>query len=114
MLHCGAFAESAKPNWTAAAPAPSSAPPKTNGQRSKTVVEDCEDEWRANQEVMVKHDMTEESYVAQCSVKDDVPAIPSEPKTNAAPSTAPKKIRRKPPELRGINSLRAPIPGDYL
>jgi hypothetical protein len=90
MLHCGAFAESAKPNSTAAAPAPSSAPPKTNGQHSKTVVEDCEDEWRANEEAMVKHNMTEDSYVAQCSVKDDVPAIPSEPKTNAAPSPAPK------------------------
>jgi hypothetical protein len=90
MLHCGAFAETAKPNSTAAAPAPPSAPPKTNGQRSKTVVEECEDEWRANQELMMKRDMDEDSYVAQCSVKDDVPAIPSEPKTNAAPSPAPK------------------------
>jgi hypothetical protein len=90
MLHCSAFADSAKPNSTAATPAPSSAPPKTNGQRSKTVVEDCEDEWKANQEAMAKHDMTEDSYVAQCSVKDDVPAIPSEPTTNAAPSAAPK------------------------
>lgn len=89
MLHCGAFAETAKPNSTAAAPAPSSAS-KTNGQRSKTVAEECEDEWRANQEAMMKGNMTEESYVAQCSVKDDVPAIPSEPKTNAAPSAPPK------------------------
>jgi hypothetical protein len=91
MLHCGAFAETAKPDSTAAAPASSSpAPLKTNEQSSKTVVEDCENEWKANQEAMMKRDMDEDSYVAQCSVKDDVPAIPSEPKTNAAPSAAPK------------------------
>jgi hypothetical protein len=88
MLHCSAFAETAKPNSIVAAPASSSAPLKTNGQR--TAVEDCEDEWRANREAMMKLDMTEDSYVEQCRVKDDVPAIPSEPKTNAAPSTAPK------------------------
>jgi hypothetical protein len=90
MLHCGALAETVKQNSTAAAPAPSSAPIKTNRQRSKTVVEECEDEWRANQEAMMKGNMTEESYVAQCSVKDDVPAIPSKPDTNSAPSAAPK------------------------
>jgi hypothetical protein len=39
---------------------------------------------------MMKRDMTEDFYVEQCSVKDDVPAIPSKPKTNAAPSAAPK------------------------
>jgi hypothetical protein len=88
MLHCNAFAETAKPNPTAAAPASSSAPLKTNGQR--TAVEACEDQWRAHQEAMMKLDMTEDSYVEQCSVKDDVPAIPSEPKTNAAPAPAPK------------------------
>ena len=87
-LHCGALAETVKQNSTAAAPAPSSAPIKTNGQRSKTVVEECENE--ANQEAMMKGNMTEESYVAQCSVKDVVPAIPSEPKTNAAPAAPPK------------------------
>ncbi|WGS18567.1 MULTISPECIES: hypothetical protein [unclassified Bradyrhizobium] len=90
MLDCSALAETAKPNSTAAAPASSSAPLKTDGQSSKTVVEDCEDEWRANQEAMMKGGMTEDSYVEQCSVKDDVPAIPSEPKANAAPSAAPK------------------------
>ena len=90
MLHCGAFAETAKPTSTAAAPAPSSAPLKTNGQSSKTVVEDCETKYRADQEAMMKRDMTEDSYVEQCSVKDDVPFIPSEPKTNAAPSAPPK------------------------
>ena len=90
MLHCSALAETAKPNSSSAAPASTSAPLKTNGQSSKTVVEDCEAEWRANQEVMMKRDMTEDSYVEQCSVKDDVPAIPSKPKTNAAPSAAPK------------------------
>jgi hypothetical protein len=39
---------------------------------------------------MMKHGMTEDSYVEQCSVKDDVPAIPSERKKNAAPSAEPK------------------------
>ena len=90
ILQSSAVAETGTPNSTAAAPASSSAPLKTNGQSSKTVVEDCEAEWRANQEVMMKRDMTEDSYVEQCSVKDDVPAIPSEPKANAAPSAPPK------------------------
>jgi hypothetical protein len=80
MLHCSAVAETAKPKATGAAPASSSAPLKTNGQGSKTVAEDCEDEWKANQETMMKLDMTEDSYVEQCSVKNDVPAISSEPK----------------------------------
>ena len=86
ILHCSAPAETAKPNSTDAAPASSSVPLKTNG----AVVEECEAEWKADREAMMKRDMTEDSYVEQCSVKDDVPAIPSEPKTNAAPSAAPK------------------------
>jgi hypothetical protein len=92
--HCTAVAETAretgKPNSTAAAPASTSTPLKANGRSSKTVVEDCEDEWRADQEAMMKRGMTEDSYVEQCSVRDDVPAIPLEPKPNAAPSAAPK------------------------
>jgi hypothetical protein len=87
ILQSSALAEN---STTAGAPASSSAPLKTNRQSSKTVVEDCEAEWRADKEAMMKRDMTEDSYVEQCSVKDDVPAIPSEPKTNAAPSAAPK------------------------
>jgi len=90
ILQSIALAETSTPNSTAAAPASSSAPFKPTGQNSKTVVEDCEAEWRANQEAMMKRDMTEDSYVEQCSVKDDVPAIPSKPKTNAVPSAAPK------------------------
>jgi hypothetical protein len=90
ILPCSALAETAKPNSTAAVPASSSVPLKTNGQSSKTVAEDCEAEWRADQEAMMKRDMTEESYVQQCSVKDDVPTISLEPKTNSAPSAAPK------------------------
>ena len=89
ILHCAAFAETAKPNSTAA-PAAISAPLKTNGPSSKKTAKDCDDEWSADQETMMKHGMTEESYVEQCSVEDEVPAIPSEPKTNAAPSAAPK------------------------
>jgi hypothetical protein len=90
ILHFTAFAETAKPNGTAAAPGAISAPLKTNGQSSKKTEKDCDDEWRADQEAMVKHGMTEESYVEQCSLADDIPAIPSETKTNAAPSAAPK------------------------
>jgi hypothetical protein len=86
--HFSAYAETAKPNATP--PAAVSAPLKTNGQSSKKTAKDCDDEWRADQEEMMKHDMTEESYVNQCSVADDVPAIPSETKTNVAPSAAPK------------------------
>ena len=89
ILQSSALAETVMPNSTAAAPASSSASLKTNGRSSKTVVEDCEAEWRADQEAMMKRDMTEDSYVEQCSVKDDVPVIP-EPKTNGAPSAAPK------------------------
>jgi hypothetical protein len=90
ILHFTAFVETAKPNSTADAPAAISAPLKTDGQSSKKNAKDCEDEWRADQEAMMKHGMTEDSYVEQCSVEDDVPAIPSETKTNAAPSAAPK------------------------
>jgi hypothetical protein len=53
-------------------------------------VEDCEAEWRADREAMMKRDLTEDRYVEQCSVKDDVPTIPSETKTDAASSPAPK------------------------
>lgn len=90
ILHCSALAETAKPDSAATVPAPMPTPHKTNGQSSKTV-EDCLEEWRADREAMMKRDMTEESYVEQCSAKDDVPPIPAEPKTNAAPSTAPDR-----------------------
>jgi hypothetical protein len=71
-------------------PTASSAPVKTNEQNSKKSAKDCDDEWRADQETMMRRGMTEDSYVEQCSVEDDVPAIPSETKTNAAPSAPPK------------------------
>jgi hypothetical protein len=90
VLHSPAFAETAQPKSTAAAPVATSAPLKTNGQSAKKTGKDCDDEWRADQETMMKHGMTEDSYVEQCSVEDDVPALPSETKTNAAPSVAPK------------------------
>ena len=90
IQHFSAFAETAKPDATAVPPAAISAPLKTDGQSSKKTAKDCDDEWRANQEEMMKHDMTEESYVEQCSVADDVPANPSKTKSNAAPSAAPK------------------------
>ena len=87
ILQSGALAETGTTNSTA--PASSSAPLKTNGQSSKTVVEECEAEWRAGREAMMKRDMTEDSYVELCSAKDDVPFIPSEPNPSA-PSAAPK------------------------
>jgi hypothetical protein len=90
ILHFPAFAETAKPNSIAAPPAAISAPLKTNGQSSKKTAKDCDDEWRADQEAMMKYGMTEDSYVEQCSVKDDVPTIPSGAKKNANPSAAPK------------------------
>jgi hypothetical protein len=88
--HFIASAETAKPNSAAAAPAAIAAPLKTNGPVPRKTAKDCDDEWRADREAMMKHDMSEDSYVEQCSVADDVPAIPSETNTNAAPSAAPK------------------------
>jgi hypothetical protein len=90
IQHFTAFAETARPNSTTAAPAAGAAPLKTTGQSSRSIAEECEDEWRADKEAMMKRGMTEDSYVEQCSVKDDVPAIPPDTKTNAAPSSAPK------------------------
>jgi hypothetical protein len=82
IMRCTSFAEPAE------APA-STANSALNEQSARQITNDCEAEWRANQEAMMKGGMTEDSYVQQCSVKDDVPAIP-EPKTKAAPSSAPK------------------------
>ena|SRR5437667_8384714 len=90
LLHFSAFAETAKPNAAAVPPAAISAPVKTSGQSPEKTAKDCEDEWRADQATMMKYGMTEESYVEQCSVQDDVPAIHPETKTNPAPSAAPK------------------------
>ena len=87
IMHCTSFAESAQQNSVALPTATNALKP--NEQNSEKIVKDCEDEWTANREAMMKGDMTEESYVRQCSVKDDVPAVP-EPKTSAAPSSAPK------------------------
>jgi hypothetical protein len=91
ILHFSAFAQTAKSNATATPPAAISAPPKTNGQGSKKTAKDCADEWRADQEAMMKYDISEESYVEQCSVADDVPAIPPETKTKPAPSATPNR-----------------------
>jgi hypothetical protein len=88
IVHCASFAEPAQQN-SAAAPTGISAL-KTKERSSEKIVRDCEAEWRANRETMVKGGMTEDSYIQQCSVKDDVPAIPAKTKTNGAPSSAPK------------------------
>jgi hypothetical protein len=85
IMHCTSFAGPAQQNLIGAPPANSA----LSEQSAEKIVKDCEAEWRANQEAMTKGGMTEESYVQQCSVKDDVPAIP-EPNTRAAPSPAPK------------------------
>ena len=86
FLHFGASAETANPDVTATARPSISAPFKTDGD--KKTEKDCEDEWRANQEAMIRYNMTEDSYVEQCSLVDDVPTIP-ERKMNAAPSAEP-------------------------
>ena len=88
--HFGALAETARPSATAVPPAAISPPLEANGQSAKKTEKDCDDEWRANQEAMMKWGMTEDSYVEQCSVADDVPAIPPLPERNAAPSGGPK------------------------
>jgi len=86
IMHCTSFAEPAQQN----SPTPTAnSATGTNQQGSKQIANDCEAEWRANQDAMVKGGMTEDSYVQQCSVRDDVPAIPA-PKAKAAPSSAPK------------------------
>jgi hypothetical protein len=90
ILQFSASAETAEPHSTTSTPAAISAPLKTNGQSSRKTAKDCDNEWRANQEAMIKNGMTEDSYVEQCSVEDDVPTIPSETKTNAAPSASSK------------------------
>ena len=90
ILPFTAFAEAANSTSVTAAPVAGSAPHKTNGPESRNIQEECEDEWKAGKEAMMKRGMTEDRYVEQCSVKDDVPAIPSETKTNAAPSRAPQ------------------------
>ena len=88
--HFSALAETPKPSATAVPPAAISAPLETNGQSSKKTEMDCDDEWRANQEAMMKLEMTEIPDVEQCSVADDAPAIPPLPKRNTAPSAEPR------------------------
>ena len=86
VLCCPAFAQTTRPNSTAP-PAAASAP--SNGQSSQKTAEDCDEEWRADRKTMTDHDMTEDSYVEQCTAANDVPALPSET-TNTAPSPASK------------------------
>jgi len=83
-VYCTTFAEAAQQDSVV-----NSAAGATQKQGSKDIEKDCEDEWKANRDIMMKGDMTEESYVRQCIVRDDVPGIP-EPKTNTVPSSAPK------------------------
>jgi len=87
-MNCSPFAEPARQRSTAV-PAASSTPLETTEQSSKKIEQDCEDEWRINQDSIMKGGMTEDSYVRQCSVKDDVPGIPPLKKPNAEPSSAP-------------------------
>ena len=85
-LHVTALAVTAASNSTTSAPAANSAPHKINGPGARTIEEECADEWRADRDAMMKRDMTEDRYVEQCSVKDDVPtiAVPS-PTPNGSP-----------------------------
>lgn len=87
LLHFTAAAQADEPNSIGSAGRP--APPGTVGQSAKEqLLKDCRREWRADREAMMKRDMTEETYVEQCSVRDDVPAIAREP--TPAPSAAPQ------------------------
>jgi hypothetical protein len=81
-----ASAEPGRANATP--PAAPSAPAESEQSWPKTA-KMCADEWRADQEKMLKYNMTEESYVEQCSVADDVPALPLKRKTDD-PSANPK------------------------
>jgi len=83
IVCCTSLSEAAQLN------APDESSATKTGQRSKNVEKECEDEWKANRDAMMKGGMTEDSYVRQCVVRDDVPAIP-EPKPKAAPSSTPK------------------------
>jgi hypothetical protein len=89
MAHRASFAEPALQNSTVA-PAASSAPAKTNERSSAKIAKDCDDEWRANRETMMKGGMTEDVYVQQCSLRNDVPAIAPDTTIKTAPSSAPK------------------------
>jgi len=80
IVHCTSFAEPAQQQSSAAAPTGISALKKKE-QSWEKIVKDCKDEWRANREAIMTGGMTEDSYVQQCSVKDDVPAIPQPKKT---------------------------------
>ena len=85
ILHFIPFVRAAKADSTAGMSTPST----TTEQSSKEkILNDCRREWRADGEAMMKRDMTEDTYVEQCSVRDDVPAIAREPKP--APSAAPQ------------------------
>jgi len=87
ILHFTVVAPADEPH--SIGPAGTSPSPGTVGQSSKEkILKECRREWRADREAMMKRDMTEDTYVEQCSVRDDVPAVPAEP--NAAPSAAPK------------------------
>jgi hypothetical protein len=92
MMNCTLFAEPAQQNPTAFAVG-ISATLRTSEQLSQKIEQDCEDEWRANREAIMKGGMTEDSYVKQCSVKDDVPPLaPKKPKkTNGELSSAPNR-----------------------
>jgi hypothetical protein len=88
ILHFTAAAETARSSSSSAAPAASLARHEANGQSSRNLEQECEDEWRADKEAMMQRDMTEDRYVEQCRVKDDVPAVPTK---NAAPFAAPNR-----------------------
>jgi hypothetical protein len=87
VLYCPVFAGTTRPSSTAP-PSVASAPSK--GQSSRKTAVDCDEEWRADRKTMMEHDMTEDSYVEQCTAANDVPALPLETKTNIVPAPAPR------------------------
>lgn len=90
VMHCTSFAQSAQQNSAAASGAVSPVT-KMNGQSSAKKIEQvCEEEWRANRDFMMRGGMTEDRYVQQCVVRDDVPAIPPRGEDKRRSSSAPK------------------------
>lgn len=83
-VHCNSFAGAVQQDSSGVSLAGN-----TNQPTPKDIEKECEDEWKANRDAMIKGGMPEDSYVRQCVVRDDVPAIP-ESKTKATPSSKPK------------------------
>jgi hypothetical protein len=64
--------------------APTTTPAQASSPLSQKAEQDCVAEWKADQQRMMAHGMTEDSYVEQCLASNSVPVVP-EPKTTPTP-----------------------------